>query len=270
MFGFKLFTDDFCSRTLLSQIRFFKIYFYFILFFTKVSNVLYRINYISPEKHNVLFSLLYDLSFLPPNAHITLRIDHRTILCLLQRSKRVRKIGTITTVLIPTPAETQPDENASPKDERGGGPQIPGRRRSAASTPGTPMATSPGIKGKCPEDLACACGRKFADVSQLYYHQLDLNHFTELYCYLCDKRFSKQSNFKRHNNSSHSLQRMAHICWVCNKSFIRYDNLQDHQLKKHSMIGCRHCHVGFPDRAKLKEHVQTVHKGNQNPVGIFK
>ena len=174
---------------------------------------------------------------------------------------------------MPNRAETQRDENVSPAEEQEAESSkspinLVRTRSGTSSTPSTP--TSPGIKGKCPMDMTCACGRKFADVSQLYYHQLDLNHFSELYCYVCDKRFTKQSNFKRHNNSCHSLQRMVHTCWVCNKSFVRYDNMQDHQLKKHSLIGCRYCHALFQDRVELKEHVQTSHKGSQNPMGIFK
>ena len=141
--------------------------------------------------------------------------------------------------------------------ERGTPNNSPIRRGS--STPSTP--TSPGIKGKFPLDLTCGCGKRFPDVSQLHSHQLDLQHFKDKYCYLCDKRFQKLSNFKRHNDTQHSQKRAAHLCVMCNKSFARYDNLQDHQLKKHSAICCRHCHLSFPSRQELKEHVQAAHKG---------
>ena len=143
------------------------------------------------------------------------------------------------------------------RGERGTPNNSPIRRRS--STPSTP--TSPGIKGKFPLDLTCGCGKRFPDVGQLHSHQLDLQHFKDKYCYLCDKRFQKLSNFKRHNDTQHSQKRATHLCVMCNKSFARYDNLQDHQLKKHSAICCRHCHLSFPSRQELKEHVQAAHRG---------
>ena len=135
------------------------------------------------------------------------------------------------------------------------------------STPNSPIrrgSSTPsilGIKGKCPQDTTCGCGKRFPDLSQLYYHQLDLQHFSENYCFICDKRFKKQSNFKRHNDSQHSLKKPTHQCWVCNKTFARYENLQEHQLKKHSIICCRHCHLPFSNRQELKEHVQAAHRG---------
>ena len=138
------------------------------------------------------------------------------------------------------------------------------RERSTPNSPirrGSSTPSSVGIKAKCLQDLTCGCGKRFLDASQLYYHQIDLQHFTDKYCRLCDKRFKKLSNFKRHNDSQHSIQKPQHPCSLCKKVFARYDNLQEHELKKHSTISCRNCHEHFDNRQDLKEHVKAAHRG---------
>ncbi len=111
-----------------------------------------------------------------------------------------------------------------------------------------------------PDTLTCGCGRKFEDATSLYHHQLELQHFTDLHCNLCNRRFSKASNFRRHNETLHAGTQGAHRCCSCFKTFRRRDNLQDHQLRQHRVISCSYCSASFPDRGTLREHVRDVHK----------
>ena len=188
--------------------------------------------------------------------------------CLFQNDTHFRTIGSVSTVLMPGGEfEVLSDEEPEEEELQTRDPTCKNRRTpvgSPARRGSNNALPNPGIIGSYPEDLTCGCGKSFPDICQLYYHQLDLQHFKTKRCLLCEKDFSKMSNFKRHNESYHSLKRTQHACGLCNKTFLRFDNLQEHQLKKHSLIVCRSCDVTCESRQELKMHVKLVHRNAKN------
>ncbi|XP_037935839.1 zinc finger protein 239-like isoform X2 [Teleopsis dalmanni] len=76
-------------------------------------------------------------------------------------------------------------------------------------------------------------------------------------CSECDKRFSHESNLKRHK-LNHEIR-----CKICSLNFSSPDNLTDHIQATHNatkLLNCENCDEIFTRDDQLKEHYKTKHK----------
>ena len=104
-----------------------------------------------------------------------------------------------------------------------------------------------------PDTIRCGCGLQFPDLNGLFYHQVASFHFENNYCVLCNRTFSKGSNFKRHIREIHEQHKVT--CWVCNRQYVRPDRLKLHFEDAHNMMLCSKCNAIFGTREELKSHI---------------
>jgi hypothetical protein len=81
-------------------------------------------------------------------------------------------------------------------------------------------------------------------------------------CHICEKKFSRKDEIKRHTDSVHEKKK-PHQCLICDKQFARKSDVKRHtdsvheEKKPHK---CTICDYSCSLKADLKGHIESVHE----------
>ena len=91
-------------------------------------------------------------------------------------------------------------------------------------------------------------------------NQQKANGATNLHCKICDKKFTRVNNLRRHERSHQE----RFPCSKCAQTFNRKDAAKRHERTAHSrpelQIKCSKCDATFRDVQQLQNHHRTIHR----------
>uniref|UniRef100_A0A182JB13 C2H2-type domain-containing protein n=1 Tax=Anopheles atroparvus TaxID=41427 RepID=A0A182JB13_ANOAO len=114
-----------------------------------------------------------------------------------------------------------------------------------------------------PENIYCTlCDRRFSSTSGLKYHLKRHTGIKAFVCLYCGKKFTANTNLNAHIRNVHS-EKKAHQCTECGEAFATKDHLNKHQRSRHSQeraFVCGECGKSYYQRSHLNEHVAACHR----------
>lgn len=90
-------------------------------------------------------------------------------------------------------------------------------------------------------------------------HSLDSSTLKPFSCDICSKKFSFQSNLKRHRDYHNNIR--SHVCTICGKAFVTRKDLKCHEFihNNERTFKCESCDKAFKTSKNLNTHQKIVH-----------
>ncbi|XP_058169666.1 gastrula zinc finger protein xFG20-1-like [Anopheles ziemanni] len=119
------------------------------------------------------------------------------------------------------------------------------------------------INALSPENIYCMlCDRRFSSTSGLKYHMKRHTGIKAFTCMYCGKKFTANTNLNAHIRNVHSEQK-AHRCTECGEAFATKDHLNKHERSRHRQdraFVCSECGKSYYQRSHLNEHIAASHR----------
>ena len=113
------------------------------------------------------------------------------------------------------------------------------------------------------EQTCETCGQRFANASNLKWHQKTVHVDSQFSCKHCGKNFKLQVYLKNHLWIVHSEgDGPIYTCEQCGKTYKVFECLKHHKIRHHGHKGhfvCEHCGNSFNNELSLKQHVKRYH-----------
>ncbi|XP_055638962.1 zinc finger protein 569-like [Toxorhynchites rutilus septentrionalis] len=112
------------------------------------------------------------------------------------------------------------------------------------------------------ENLFCTlCDKKFSSISGLKYHLKRHTDTKAFPCQFCNKKFTANSNLNSHIRNVHSDYK-SYGCSECDKRFAGKDHLTKHIRSKHRQersFVCLECPKSYYQKSHLNDHIAAAH-----------
>ncbi|XP_058058487.1 zinc finger protein 260-like isoform X1 [Anopheles bellator] len=113
------------------------------------------------------------------------------------------------------------------------------------------------------ENIYCTlCDRRFSSTSGLKYHLKRHTGIKAFTCLYCGKKFTANSNLNAHVRQAHSEHKM-NPCNECNATFATKDHLTKHRRSRHLQersYVCGECGKAYLQRSHLNGHIAATHR----------